>query len=47
MQVRIEIKGREFTLSWAEFERISAKNSLHNPITILQIREFGGAHAAA
>jgi hypothetical protein len=42
MEVRVEINGREYTLSWEDFERRSARNSVHTPITILQIRMNGG-----
>jgi len=47
MSVKIRVCGREFTLSWEEFERMSAKRShLAEPITILDIRN-GGTYVCA
>lgn len=46
MSVKVRINGREFTLSWSEFEKASARLSAHTCIDILDIRE-GGAYVAA
>jgi len=43
MTVRVRINGREFTLSWEEFEKINT----YHCIDILDIREKGGSYATA
>ncbi len=46
MSVQVRINGREFTLSWSEFEKVSARIGLTTCIDILAIRG-GGAYVAA
>ena len=46
MSVKVRINGREFTLSWSEFEKVSARAGLTTCIDILSIAE-GGAYVAA
>ena len=48
MSVRVRIKGRNFLLSWNEFEKALAKASLlqDNSIEVLSVEE-GGSYVAA
>lgn len=43
MSVRVRINGREFTLSWPEFENLNTPYC----VDILEIRKNGGVYAAA
>jgi hypothetical protein len=47
MSVRVEIKGRQYTLSWDEFERMMSRKPLTETVSILDIRSFGGGYVAA
>ena len=44
MSVKVRINGREFTLSWSEFEKATARLTMKHAIEVLDIRA-GGACA--
>lgn len=44
MSVKVRINGRNFTLSWSEFEKATERLHMKHVIEVLEIRT-GGAHA--
>lgn len=41
MSVKVRINGREFTLSWSEFEKATARLAMKHVIEILDIKTGG------